>query len=305
MSTDRDTTRILRSWLEEGVTALPDRVLDDVLDRLPATPQRRATWWPARRFPEMNNTAKLTLAAAAVVAVALLGMRFLVPGGQGVGGPDEPTPSASPTPTLAAVAFPQPTAVPPGTYFWDVGTPSPVRFTFTVPDGWTNRNDIIRKDQNGAGEVGLGLWIVTNTYADPCRWQDSLLDPPIGPAVGDLERALVGQVGRSASVPTDVVVGGYPARRIELSVPADLDIATCDNGYYRDWLQEGEEHSKNPDLDGADSDNVLFRSGQVNVVYILDVDGARIVMNTWHLPAAPDANLRELEQILESVTIEP
>ena len=42
MSTDRDVTRIVRSWLEEGVTALPDRVLDDVLDQLPATPQRRA-----------------------------------------------------------------------------------------------------------------------------------------------------------------------------------------------------------------------------------------------------------------------
>ena len=28
MSTDRETTRMVRSWLEEGVTALPDRVLD-------------------------------------------------------------------------------------------------------------------------------------------------------------------------------------------------------------------------------------------------------------------------------------
>ena len=28
MSSDRDTTRIVRSWLDEGVTALPDRVLD-------------------------------------------------------------------------------------------------------------------------------------------------------------------------------------------------------------------------------------------------------------------------------------
>ena len=50
MSTDRDVERIVRSWMDEGVTALPDRVLDAVLDQLPATPQRRAGWL-ARRFP--------------------------------------------------------------------------------------------------------------------------------------------------------------------------------------------------------------------------------------------------------------
>ena len=41
MSTDRETTRIVRSWLEEGATALPDRVLDAVLDQVPTTRQRR------------------------------------------------------------------------------------------------------------------------------------------------------------------------------------------------------------------------------------------------------------------------
>ncbi|MBA2634324.1 MAG: hypothetical protein H0U86_15225 [Chloroflexi bacterium] len=132
-----------------------------------------------------------------------------------------------------------------------------------------------------------------------------MLDPPVGPTVEDLATALLDQVGRNASPPTDVVVGGYPATRIELSVPADLDIATCDNGYYRDWLQEGELHSRNPDLDSVDPSNVLFRSGQVNVVYILDVEGARIVVNTWHMPGSSEANLAELEAILSSVSIEP
>ena len=65
MSTDRDVTRIVRSWLEEGVTALPDRVLDAVLDQLPATPQRRAPW-PARRLRDMNILLVLPRAAAAV-----------------------------------------------------------------------------------------------------------------------------------------------------------------------------------------------------------------------------------------------
>ncbi|MBA2634323.1 MAG: hypothetical protein H0U86_15220 [Chloroflexi bacterium] len=94
MSTDRDTTRIVRSWLRTDEHESADRVLDAVLDQLDTTPQRRVTWWPVRRFPEMNTTVKLALAAAAVVVAALLGIRFLVPGSQNVGGPAEtPTPS--------------------------------------------------------------------------------------------------------------------------------------------------------------------------------------------------------------------
>ena len=55
MSSDRETARIVRSWLDEGVTQLPDRVLDAVLDQLPAIHQRRATWWPMRRLTTMNT----------------------------------------------------------------------------------------------------------------------------------------------------------------------------------------------------------------------------------------------------------
>ena len=73
MSTDRDVTRIVRSWLEDGATALPDRVLDNVLDQLPTTSQRRA-WWPARRLREMNSALKFAIAATAVVVVAIVGI---------------------------------------------------------------------------------------------------------------------------------------------------------------------------------------------------------------------------------------
>ena len=101
MSTDRDVTRIVQSWLEEGVNVLPDRVLDAVLDQVPATPQRRAGWL-ARRFPVMNNNViRFGVAAAAVVIAAVLLIRFL-PGGN-VGGETEPTPTPSPSPAPLAV----------------------------------------------------------------------------------------------------------------------------------------------------------------------------------------------------------
>ena len=55
MSTDRDTTRIVRSWLQTDEYESADRVLDAVLDQLDTTPQRRATWWPARRLTQHEH----------------------------------------------------------------------------------------------------------------------------------------------------------------------------------------------------------------------------------------------------------
>ena len=98
MSTDRETTRIVRSWLEEGVTRLPDRVLDAVLDQVPATRQRRS-WWPAWRSNQMNTYAKLIATAAAVLVVAVVGYQFL-PGRSAPGGQTTPP---SPTPAPLAV----------------------------------------------------------------------------------------------------------------------------------------------------------------------------------------------------------
>ena len=97
MNPERDTTRIVRSWLENGVTDLPDRVLDTVLDQLPSTPQRRHRW-QARRFTRMNATLKIAIAAAAVVVVGVIGLNLLPGAAQpGVGA----APTAAPTATAA------------------------------------------------------------------------------------------------------------------------------------------------------------------------------------------------------------
>ena len=99
MSVDRETTRVVRSWLDEGVTQLPDRVLDAVLDQVPATPQRRS-FWSAWRSYRMNTYARFAVAAAGLLIVAVVAYQFL-PRNGGVGGPG-PTLIPSPTPTLLA-----------------------------------------------------------------------------------------------------------------------------------------------------------------------------------------------------------
>ena len=166
MSSDRDVTRIVRSWLDEGVTQLPDRVLDAVLDQVPATPQRRA-WWPARRFPIMNsNTFRLGIAAAAAIVIALVGVSLLIP--RNVGNPTESaTPTAIPDgPTAAATILPAHFGpLDPGTYLVTDIDPS---FTFTVPAGWgmgTAFRDGVTLSPLALETTGAGILVCRDTAA--------------------------------------------------------------------------------------------------------------------------------------------
>jgi len=134
MSTDRETTRIVRSWLDEGATRLPDRVLDAVLDQVPTTRQRRS-WWPARRISDMNKLALTAAAAAAVLVVAVVGYKLLP--GLGFGGP-----GAVPSPSPALLARGTFTALVGGGYTVDLdatGGASSVTGSMTVANGTNGR----------------------------------------------------------------------------------------------------------------------------------------------------------------------
>ena len=140
-ATDRDVTRVVRSWLHEDEHENAERVLDLVLDQLDTTPQRRAGWL-ARRFPVMNNTTvRWALAAAAAALVLIVGI-WLVPGAN-VGGDPTPTPIPS-VPAFNDV--PDGGVLAPGSYFIDG---MPVGLTLTVPNGW--------EVASPGGPVGAGL----------------------------------------------------------------------------------------------------------------------------------------------------
>ena len=98
MTTERDPrTRIVLSWLREEAHENAEGVLLRALDEVDTTPQRRS-WWPAWRTDRMTTYAKLIAAAAAVLAVAIVGYQFL-PGGSGPGGTGA---TRSPSPALLA-----------------------------------------------------------------------------------------------------------------------------------------------------------------------------------------------------------
>jgi hypothetical protein len=295
MSTDRDTTRIVRSWLEVGATALPDRVLDAVLDQLPSTPQRRS-WWPARRFRDMNAYAKLAIAAAALVVVAIIGYNLL-PRGAEVSGPGpSPTPTSTPTPSL----LPSSGSLDAGSYYHDEWGPASPRIAFAVPAGWATTEGFVYKDRgavapayapgSGPGDVVFFWWVVSHVYADACQWQGSLVDA--GTTVDQLADVLVAQKGRMASAATDVTLGGVPAKRIELTNPADLDPATCNGGILRFWPDPG------PDESGG---VCCTRAGSTDVAYVLAVNGNRAVVVVRHQADSSAADVAELEAIVATI----
>ena len=219
MKPERDTTRIVRSWLEHGVTDLPDRVLDPVLDQLSAIPQRRHSW-QARRSARMNDFLKVALVAAAVV-VAVAGFAVLSRSSlPGVGG--APTATSTTAPSLAPSVSPIPPlpvsgVLEPGRYRIN-------NLTIEVPEGWGSQgSDILSKTRARAEEATLfAVWPISGTFVDPCT-DHTLVQPTPGPGNDELADALANQPGTDAPRPTSVTVDGFPAKRVEVTVTADID----------------------------------------------------------------------------------
>jgi hypothetical protein len=289
MTRNDDFTAQLEGYLEEyeGSTPLPGHVRDAIRAQLPSIRQRSA-WWPARRFPEMNQSMRIALASAAVVAVALIGIIFLrgQVGGPSVGGPSPaspPTPRPTP-PVLSGEALEA------GTY--QLTVLGVVDATITVPDGWHNIQGFgVGKESNPDSYAAVVLWPsdteVAHVYADPCHWQDGYVDPPVGPSVDDLATALANQPQRGESAPVDVSIDGYPGKMIELSVPDDINFADCDGGQFYSW--EGRFHQA---------------PGQIDRIYILDVGGQRLVIDANFIPGTLEADLAEHQAVVDSIQLE-
>jgi hypothetical protein len=308
MTTDRDpSTRIVLSWLREDAHENAERALLRALDEVETTPQCRS-WWAARRFPTMNAYAKLAIAAAAVLLVAVVGYQFL-PSNSRVGGVPNATPSqtsaaatvpvstSSPAPTASLVAEPQipEGSIAPGTYSFDEER----QITVDVPAGWAGccGGGVIAKNDF----AGIMLYIDISdikVYNDPCHWSIKGETEPRG--VAAIAAALSAQPTRQGSQPRNVTVGGLPGMHVRLTVPAGMDIidATgnrafpdCDQQEFRTWTS------------GHDAIRHQQGSSQIDDVYLVPV-GSRIV--AFDVTSGPDiapADKSALDAMLASIRI--
>ena len=303
MTAPRDPDRLIRAFLAEGQTELPDRTYDAVRDSIDHTRQRVVIGpW---REPQMSNLARIMIAAAAVLVVAVVGINLRPGDPGGVGATASLSPSPSPSASASPVVLPDSGDLDPGTtYFIEKPDVTPVRFTLTVPAGWeTISYAIIGKTDGGAkGPLAFRAQVspwrrVTSINEDPCKWRSSATSIMGSDAsVDELSATLSKQVGRSGSTPTDVTLGGYSGKKVEMSLPDDFDQTSCDDGVVKTWYAGGPSGGHG---------GYIYGPGQRNTVYVLDTDGETLVLDTMYLPTASAADKAELQAIVDSIRFEP
>lgn len=284
MSTERETTRIVRSWLRTDEHESANRVLDAVLDQLDTTPQRRAGW-PARRTITMNKFMSIGLAAAAVLVAVLIGFQ-LFGSSIGIGDPEsEPSPTVEASASAAGMPLPAEGQLTAGRY--SIGDPYPATISFDVPDGWLacNPSDFERGvcESFEPGAIGVAFLVVENVVADPCS--DVALEPPVGPSVDDLVEAISNLDGFEASTVTEVTVGGYPAKRFTVTSP---QVSGCE---LRTWMTP--ERTNGVGLN------------ETNLIVVVDIDGERVMIaSAYNAVLAAEAQLQAVEELIASISID-
>jgi hypothetical protein len=280
-----DATRIVRLWLEEGVTALPDHVLDAVIDQLPATSQRRPSWLTRRTPTTVNKFVGFGLAAAAVVILAIVGIQLIA--GSNIGNPPpDPSPSSEPTQLAPTTLVPDTGLLEPGNYL--IADFEPFTVTVTIPAGWESL--VVPAQVWGPGEnrPAVGYATVEGLFADACDPSQGFRDA--GPTVDDLVQALGEQPGLWIAQTEDIVLSGYEGIRVELT-GAGVDCGSSQPL----WMttQPGSVDRPHP--------ATFWGQSQLT---ILDVDGNRLVIiATVPANSEPQA-ASDAEAIINSTVIE-
>ncbi len=289
MTSPREPDRLIDALLAAGPTELPERTYDAVRDHIEHTRQR-AVIGPWRE-PNMSNLTRVAIAAVAIVVVGF-GALQLLPGRSGLGVGASPSPSPTPTPTGTA----EPSVT--------VASPSPapanlsidglfaVRLEFTATTAFKLWGDVgvsgkgwFKHSADPPNGMGVTVWKVDNAKQDPCA--GPYMDPPLGPTVDDLADLLASQPNTRLLEDKPVTLDGYSGRYLDYTA----DLTGCGLPKFVRWKAGGTTREALP--------------GEHDRVWILDVDGNRVVIDVFDFAETSDADRADLRTIVESVQITP
>jgi len=293
-----------------GSTATPRPILPvPAAGRYAGGPVSRPGW-EAGAPPGGAPRSRLRMALVAVAAIAVTGLLARPLGPQPPGtldveneAPDEtPAPTASSTvadtvePTISTSALPTgetpttieatPDTVGPGQGTGYFAGAEDVPITFTLPARSTNIGWGVIK---GDPLFGLIFMNVANIYSDSCP--SVQVNPPVGPTVDDLASAWASMPGFNATAASDVTVDGFDGKHIEFTVP-DYNEKDCTYGMFN-LLREA----------GSHGDYWAQGPNQHHQLWILDVDGTRLVIGATYFPNTSQQDRADLNEILNSIQI--
>lgn len=250
----------------------------------------------ARTLRRAHRRRQVRSAGALVLAAAVSGVAWLVgvPGADLARRPVEPVGTPHGVRTGATDMAGMYGRLEPGRYSVPAFGPTRgagyPRALVDVPEGYfTNGGWVIdagsstdESDQWG----DLGIWPVARVVADTC---DGSRTTEVGPGVQDLADALVAQRGSSSTTPRPVTLGGHGGLYLEVSTQPDVDPRQCTNAELALWTATPEQvHAHST-------------AGVVNHLWILDVDGIRLVVTVSNYPGQPPAQHRELIEMAETI----
>jgi len=174
--------------------------------------------------------------------------------------------------------------------------------TLTVPDGWHGGGWLVNRPRGDeVPPVSVQFWNVDQVYRHPCR-AANLFNP--GPTVDDLAQALVEVPLRNATQPIDVTLDGYAGKYLEWSVPADIEMDADGSFPDCDPAADGTRYFHSWTGRGAASGRYQQGPGQLDRVWIIDVDGSRLVIDAFSMPYATSDEIEDLGEVVESIRFE-
>jgi hypothetical protein len=175
---------------------------------------------------------------------------------------------------------------------------------FTVPSGWSWDGRALTKSAgNRSVAASISFYAgPVDVYADPCRWSGASSATRVQLASADaLMTALGAQLARDPSPPVDrsadslTVAGNWPGKAVNLTVPAELDLSSCDQGQFRSW---GPDARLRVNEGAGEHDLVWAVDLQGNGV---SVPGEMLIIDAGTFPDTPLDVVAEVDRILASI----
>jgi len=167
------------------------------------------------------------------------------------------------------------------------GLPDMPWAVLSVPGGFANLDGWLLKDPEDGPVRGVGYWTVSGVDRDPCAAVPDVIS--VGPSVEDVATALEAQKLTRTTEPVPITLDGHSGLYLELQVPRNIELSDCAAGQYNVWVSDpgGGRHLQEP--------------GQVDRLWILDVDGNTVVLHATAVPDVSRAWRQRQTAMVESV----